>query len=139
VDNQLSPLDLFLQRVFKVFGSRKQYLSEGAQNSSITWFVRTARSFLVAALYLGRFAFGCARISTPATQSARRGDPLHRGARKGFLLLFTPEDLLHPVNGDFLEAKGGFCLTLGRTNGKFGDSLQSGKVVLWTVFDKRSC
>jgi hypothetical protein len=32
-----------------------------------------------------------------------------------------------------------FLLTSGRTNWKVGDSLQSGKAVQWTIFDKRSC
>jgi hypothetical protein len=30
-----------------------------------------------------------------------------------------------------------FILTMGRTNGKFGNSLQSGKVVQWTVFENK--
>jgi hypothetical protein len=30
-----------------------------------------------------------------------------------------------------------FVLTMGRTNGKFEDSLQSGKVVQWTFFDNK--
>jgi len=32
-------------------------------------------------------------------------------------------------------ALGAFCLTVKRTNGKLGDSLQGGKVLCWTIFD----
>jgi hypothetical protein len=34
-----------------------------------------------------------------------------------------------------LDARASFCLTQERTNGKFRNSLQSEKVVLWMVFD----
>jgi hypothetical protein len=36
---------------------------------------------------------------------------------------------------EFYLWAGGFSLTIGRTDGKFRDSLQSEKMVLWTVFE----